>query len=218
MADLTQPATHQYEDAEHRHEASLLGMWVFLATEILFFGGLFVGYIAYRATYTEAFIEASSHLNVWFGTINTVILLTSSLAVALAVHAVQTGRNRSAAFFLLITVVLGAAFLGIKGVEYYTEYQEGLVPGFNFTYDGPFAREVGLFFAQYFIMTGLHAVHMIIGIGIISVMAFRSWRGDFSPIHYDPVELTGLYWHFVDVVWVFLFPLLYLIDRTPPSL
>jgi cytochrome c oxidase subunit 3 len=189
-------------------------MWVFLATEVLFFGGLFAGYIAYRTAYPEAYTEASSHLNLWYGTINTAILLTSSLTVALAIHAAQVGKQRMVTLFLLCTVVLGSIFLGVKGIEYYTEYQEGLVPGLRFTYEGPMAREIGLFFVQYFVMTGLHAIHMIIGLFVVSYMAFRAWRGDFSPIHYDPVELTGLYWHFVDVVWVFLFPLLYLIDRT----
>lgn len=207
-------ATHQYEDAQHRHESSVLGMWVFLATEVLFFGGLFAGYIAYRASYPEAYTEASSHLNIWYGTINTVILLTSSLAVALAIHAVQVGKSKTAALYLVVTVALGAIFLGIKGIEYYTEFKEGLVPGFNFTEEGPHAQQIRLFFSQYFIMTGLHAIHMIIGLVIVSYMAWRCWRGDFTPVHYDPVELTGLYWHFVDVVWVFLFPLLYLIDRT----
>jgi cytochrome c oxidase subunit 3 len=215
VPDTATRFTHHYEDAEHRHESAVLGMWVFLATEVLFFGGLFAGYVAYRAAYAEAYIEASGHLNIWFGSVNTLILLTSSFAIALAIHAAQTGRRRAVTGFLLVTLVLGLAFLGIKGVEYYTEYQEGLIPGLRFTYEGERPHEVALFFVQYFIMTGLHAVHMIIGLGVVAWMAWRNWRGDFSPTYYDPIEMTGLYWHFVDVVWVFLFPLLYLIERTP---
>ncbi len=213
MTDLTKPVVHHFKDAEHQHESTKLGMWVFLATEILFFGGLFVGYLVYRTSYPQAFIEASGHLNVWLGTLNTAILLTSSLGVAWAIHDVRTVQNRRAALLLVGVVVLGLIFLGIKGYEWYIEFEDGLVPGFNFTYTGPLARGVGLFFAQYFIMTGLHAVHMIIGIGVVSAMAYRSWRGDFTPTDFDPVELTGLYWHFVDIVWIFLFPLLYLVHR-----
>ncbi len=213
MTDLTKPVIHHFKNYEHQHESTKLGMWVFLATELLFFGGLFLGYLIYRTSYPEAFVEASSHLVVWLGTLNTFLLLTSSLGVAWAIHDVRTHRPRRAALLLVAVVVLGLLFLGIKGYEWSMEYAEGLVPGIHFTYSGPLARGVGLFFAQYFVMTGLHAVHMIIGVIVVSIMAWRSWRGEFTPTDFDPIELTGLYWHFVDIVWIFLFPLLYLIGR-----
>jgi cytochrome c oxidase subunit III len=133
--------------------------------------------------------------------------------VAMAVHSAQLGRNRALVGFLVVTVILAVAFLGIKAYEYYHEYEVGLIPGLNFTYAGELAQEVMLFFAVYFVMTGLHAIHMIIGVGVITVIAIRAWRRHFSPANYDAVEMTGLYWHFVDIVWVFLFPLLYLIER-----
>ncbi|MBI1293713.1 cytochrome c oxidase subunit 3 family protein [bacterium] len=214
MTDLTKPVVHHFKNYEHQHESTKLGMWVFLATELLFFGGLFLGYLVYRASYPEAFVEASNHLIVWLGTLNTFFLLTSSLCVAWAVHDVRTHRPRRAALLLVAVVVLALIFLGIKGYEWFLEYEEGLIPGINFTYSGPLARGVGLFFAQYFVMTGLHAIHMIIGIFVVAIMAWRSWRGHFTPTDFDPIELTALYWHFVDIVWIFLFPLLYLIGRT----
>lgn len=213
MAELPAPVTHQYHDADQRQQSNLLGMWTFLATEVLFFGGLFAVYMVYRAIYPEGFAEAGRHLDVLLGTVNTVILLTSSLTVALAVHSAQAGRNRAMVGFLVVTVILAVAFLGVKAYEYYHEYEVGLIPGLNFTYAGELAQEVMLFFTVYFVMTGLHAIHMIIGVGVITVIAIRAWRGHFSPANYDAVEVTGLYWHFVDIVWVFLFPLLYLIER-----
>jgi cytochrome c oxidase subunit III len=213
VADFPSPVTHQYHDAEQRQQSNLLGMWTFLATEVLFFGGLFAVYMVYRTIYPEGFAEASRHLDVLLGTINTVILLTSSLTVALAIHAAQTDRRTALVGFLIATIVLALIFLGLKAYEYYHEYEVGLIPGLNFTYTGPLAREVQLFFTIYFVMTGLHAIHMILGVGVIAVIAVRAWRRHFSPENYDAVEMTGLYWHFVDIVWVFLFPLLYLIER-----
>jgi cytochrome c oxidase subunit III len=213
VAELPGPVTHQYHDAEQRHQSNLLGMWTFLTTEVLFFGGLFAAYMVYRTIYPAGFAEASHHLDVVLGTINTVILLTSSLTVALAIHAAQTNRQTALVGFLVATIVLALVFLGLKGYEYYHEYEVGLIPALNFTYEGPLAQQVMLFFVLYFVMTGLHAIHMIIGVGVIAVVAVRAWRRHFSPENYDAVEMTGLYWHFVDVVWVFLFPLLYLIDR-----
>jgi cytochrome c oxidase subunit III len=169
--------------------------------------------MVYRTIYPEGFAEASRHLDVLLGTINTVILLTSSLTVALAIHAAQTDRRTALVGFLIATIVLALLFLGLKAYEYYHEYEVGLIPGLNFTYTGPLAREVMLFFTLYFVMTGLHAIHMILGVGVIAVITVRAWRRHFSPENYDAVEMTGLYWHFVDIVWVFLFPLLYLIER-----
>jgi cytochrome c oxidase subunit 3 len=202
---------HQFDDLEQQHQATWLGMWVFLLTEVMFFGGLFTGYAVYRWLYAEAFAAASRHLDVSLGGVNTAVLICSSLTMALAVHHAQLGERQALMGFLLVTMVLGSAFLGIKVVEYGHKFEEYLVPGRTFTYAGPHARPVQLFFALYFTMTGLHALHMVIGIGILAVLVFRAWRGRFSPAYHAPVELTGLYWHFVDIVWIFLFPLLYLL-------
>ncbi|MBI3942990.1 MAG: cytochrome c oxidase subunit 3 family protein, partial [Chloroflexi bacterium] len=189
-----------------------LGMWVFLATEVLFFGGLFMAYIAYRFLYPNAFAEGSRHLNVWLGSTNTAVLLCSSLTMALAVHSVRVDNRKLLVIFLLATMLLGILFLGIKAIEYYVDYQEHLIPALNFSVEGPDARQVEIFFLLYFFMTGLHAIHLIIGVCIIALMAFLAWRNHFSAERYMPVEITGLYWHFIDIVWVFLFPLLYLVD------
>jgi cytochrome c oxidase subunit 3 len=207
------PRAHQFDDAEQQRETASLGMWLFLATEFMFFGGLILAYIAYRYLYGQAFAEASTHLDKLLGGVNTAVLLTSSLSMALAVHAAQSGSRGATAAFLLLTAALGVVFLGIKGYEWYSEYQEGLAPAFNFTFAGERAAQVQLFFILYFWMTGLHAVHMTIGIGVVLVLAALAWRRRYSATYYTPVELSGLYWHFVDIVWVFLFPLLYLITH-----
>jgi cytochrome c oxidase subunit 3 len=188
-------------------------MWVFLVTEIMFFGGLFTGYAVYRATYPEAFIEGSQHLDILLGGINTAVLIGSSLTMALAVHSAHIGTRQAVVGFLLLTVLLGLVFLGIKTVEYAHKFAEHLVPGRGFAYAGSQDPHVQLFFAFYFSLTGMHAVHMIIGIGLLGVLAWQARRGRFSAAYFTPVELTGLYWHFVDLVWIFLFPLLYLIGR-----
>lgn len=187
-------------------------MWTFLATEILFFGGMLMAYLAYRYLYGAAFAEASGHLYASIGTINTVVLLTSSLTMALAIHAIGGGQRRATVLLLAATAALGALFLGIKAFEYYLDFQEKLVPGVNFAAaDFADPAHSQLFFLLYFIMTGVHALHMIIGITIVSIVAFRVWRGHFSAQSYNGVENSGLYWHFVDIVWVFLYPLLYLV-------
>jgi cytochrome c oxidase subunit 3 len=204
---------HHFNDLEQQHAASWIGMWVFLATEVMFFGGMFAGYTVYRYWYAQAFASASNHLDVWLGAINTVVLIGSSFTMALAVYNAETGRRKSLIRFLLLTIVLGLVFLGIKFYEYYTKFAEHLVPGSSFQFDGPLARQAEIFFSFYFAMTGMHAVHMIIGIGLLAVLVLRARRGRFSALYHTPVELTGLYWHFVDIVWIFLFPLLYLIGR-----
>jgi cytochrome c oxidase subunit 3 len=205
---------HQFEDALQQEEAATLGMWVFLATEVLFFGALLVAFFIYRGSYLAAFSEASHHLNVGLGAVNTAILLGSSLAVALGVWEIQRGRPRRLVICLIGATVLGAAFLVIKFSEYHHKYVEGLIPGAGFTWSGPDAGHASLFFLFYFLLTGVHAAHMIIGIGLLVVLAFRARAGAFSPAYHTPVELGGLYWHFVDIVWVFLFPILYLMDRS----
>jgi cytochrome c oxidase subunit 3 len=204
---------HQFDSLGQQKEVSTLGMWVFLATEVLFFGGLFATYAIYRAWYPEAFAAASHELDVALGTINTVVLITSSLTMALAVHAAQLGQRKLVLLFLAATMILGAVFLGIKSVEYYHKFVEHHVPGPGFQFQREHFRHAQLFFSLYFIMTGLHALHMVIGIGIMLVMFWWSWRGTITVEYYSPIEISGLYWHFVDIVWIFLFPLLYLIGR-----
>ena len=217
MADsgTIQSATHahQFDTLEQQHEATTLGMWVFLATEVLFFGGMFAAYGVYRYWYGADFAAASRRLDVVLGGINTAILLTSSLTMALAVRATQLGNRRMTTAFLLMTLLLGTAFLGVKGVEYAHKYHEHLIPGEQFTFDGQ-ARFTQIFFSLYFAMTGMHALHMVIGIGMIAILIYMNLRHRFAPSYYFPVEMGGLYWHFVDIVWVFLFPLLYLVDRS----
>ena len=204
---------HQFDDLEQQTEAASLGMWAFLITEILFFGGLFAGYAVYRSSYPEAFADGSHHLDILLGTINTAVLIGSSLTMALAVHAAQQSQRETLVTCLLLTILLGSVFLGIKALEYAHKFAEHLVPGSAFLYEGPHAQQAQLFFSFYFSMTGMHALHMIIGVGILGVLTIRAWHGRFSSLYYTPIEITGLYWHFVDIVWIFLFPLLYLIGR-----
>ena len=193
-------------------ETQTMGMWVFLLSEIMFFGAVFAAYIVYRYAYPGVFEEASHHLNVVIGSANTAVLLTSSFCMALAVSAASRGNRRSLVLFLGLTIVLGLAFLGLKYVEYAQEFAENLFPGGNFIYPGTDPARAKIFFSLYFTLTGLHAVHMILGILALSALAFFGWRGKFTTGRYAPVEMIGLYWHFVDIVWIFIFPLLYLIN------
>jgi cytochrome c oxidase subunit 3 len=195
----------QFDDLEQQRHAAELGMWTFLATEVLFFGGLFTLYTVYRVNFPDDFAAASRELYTSIGAVNTGVLLISSLTMALAVHASQIGAKRVA------TIALGMIFLALKGVEYTLDYHEKLVPGVNFHYDGKAdARHVELFMILYFVMTGLHALHMLIGVGCVSGLAIFTGRGEIQD-HATTVEMIGLYWHFVDIVWIFLLPLLYLI-------
>jgi cytochrome c oxidase subunit 3 len=203
---------HHFDDMDQQAEASTLGMWVFLVTEIMFFGGLFMAYIVYRGASPEGFAEASHHLNVYWGAANTVVLIVSSLTMALAVRAAQTSAPPKVQVgWLIATIVLGAAFLGVKVIEYSDKFTHHLVPGPNFVWEGQHPAAAEQFYSLYFCMTGLHALHMVVGIGIMSVIAVMAWRRQFDELYFTPVEVSGLYWHFVDIVWIFLFPLLYLI-------
>jgi cytochrome c oxidase subunit 3 len=204
---------HQFDDLEQQKETATLGMWVFLSTEVLFFGGLFLCYLVYRGWYPSAFAAASHELLVWAGATNTAVLITSSLTMALGVRAAQTGERRGLLLFLGLTILLGLVFLGIKAFEYYTEAVEHHVPGAAFRFEERYFRDAQIFFSLYFVMTGLHALHMIIGVGIMAVMMWMAAAGTFTAEYYNPIEISGLYWHFVDIVWIFLFPLLYLIGR-----
>jgi cytochrome c oxidase subunit 3 len=207
---------HHFTDLDQQYEAGTLGMWLFLATEIMFFGGLFAGYAIYRNLYLPGF-EAGSHLlDIKLGAFNTAVLIGSSLTMALGVHAAQTGKRKALIVCLLLTMALGAVFLGVKAIEYHHKWEAALVPGLNF---GPTEvlhppaplSQLQMFFCFYFFMTGLHALHMVIGLGIMTVLVWMAARGKFDAGYHSPVEVSGLYWHFVDIVWIFLFPLLYLI-------
>lgn len=209
---------HQFDNMEQQREAGTLGMWAFLITEIMFFGGLFLAYILYRTSYPGEFASASSHLNWKYGAFNTVVLICSSLTMALAVYNAQVGNRRLLILFLVLTIILGLVFLGVKSVEYHEKWIDHHIPGFNFEWKSPDGQPlhgnpqyVQMFYFLYFAMTGVHALHMIIGIGIMTVLIFMARRGRFTPEYHSPVEISGLYWHFVDIVWIFLFPLLYLL-------
>ena len=206
---------HHFDDAAQQLESSTLGMWLFLATEIMFFGGMFCAYTIYRNAFPDAFASTSEYMNVTIGAINTAVLICSSLTMALAVRSAQLGQQKALIILLLLTLVLGCVFLGLKGVEYHEKWVDHHVPGPAFHYaDARFAQQAQILFYLYFAMTGLHAVHMIVGAALLITLLFMAARNRFSAAWYTPVDMIGLYWHFVDIVWIFLFPLLYLIGRT----
>jgi cytochrome c oxidase subunit III len=207
----------QFKHLDQQREASSLGMWIFLVTEVMFFGGLFLTYTVNRSLYPAVFAMASRELDVHLGGLNTGVLILSSFTMAMAVWASQTGRKKQLIWFLIATLVLGSVFLGIKYLEYAQKFHHHLIPGPGFQF--PEARgDVGilahaqLFFSLYFAMTGLHALHMLAGAGLLIWLIVQAARGRFTPEYNSPVEICGLYWHFVDIVWIYLFPLLYLID------
>jgi cytochrome c oxidase subunit 3 len=235
---------HQFQTMQQQKEAAVLGMWAFLLTEILFFGGLFMAYLLYRTWYHDAFVAASTSITLSWGLINTVVLIGSSLTMALAVRAAQLSQRKAIVNWLIATMVLGAVFLGIKVIEYADKFEHHHVPGPNFIWEAEhdagataaaghgaeaaidpshpgrgsdaahYQLHTQIFFSLYFTMTGLHALHMIIGLGLLATIAWMAHKGRFSSEYFTPVEMSGLYWHFVDIVWIFLFPLLYLIDRS----
>ena len=250
---------HQYNDLPQQQESTMLGMWLFLATEIMFFAGLICSYIIFRASYRDVFEDAGHHLDVILGAVNTVVLLTSSLTMALAVRASQQGRIKQSVYLMIATMVFGCAFLGVKYVEYSSKYEHGLFPGLHWDWDhaqalhakeagsdvshspketptwfaatgslspDPAARQVlpvripspsdqaKLFFTYYFFMTGLHAIHLIIGVIMLGIFCVLLWRRWFSGTGALQIEVAGLYWHFIDIIWVYLYPALYLIDKS----
>jgi cytochrome c oxidase subunit 3 len=236
---------HHFDTMSQQKEAAVVGMWVFLLTEILFFGGLFAAYMIYRIWYFDAFAEASRSLSLFWGGLNTAVLIGSSLTMAMAVRCAQTNKRSATVNWLVLTMILGTVFLGVKVIEYADKFEHHHVPGYHFewaaAHEAPAAgaehapaaegaaaaaphRELALtpeqlqlttqiYFSLYFTMTGLHALHMIIGIGIMLVITWMAHKGKFDEQYYTPVEMAGLYWHFVDIVWIFLFPLLYLVER-----
>jgi cytochrome c oxidase subunit 3 len=204
----------QFDTAAQQKDASTLGMWIFLITEIMFFGGMFMMYTVYRNIYPDVFGLASSTLDETLGAVNTAVLLCSSFTMVLAVRSAQLGQRKPIMLFLVLTIVLGLVFLGVKAVEWAEKFHEHHVPGLNFYLEGASHQgHAQLFFSLYFAMTGLHALHMVIGCGLLLTLLWQAHRGRFSSEYYTPVDMGGLYWHFVDIVWIFLFPLLYLIDR-----
>jgi cytochrome c oxidase subunit III len=247
------PVAHHFDDWQQQTDARVLGMWLFLVTEVMFFGGLFTTYMIYRADAPATFAAASNHLSIWLGGTNTVVLLTSSFTMALAVYAAHHRNVRNLLLFLTATIVLGLLFMGIKAYEYYEKYEDGLIPARRwFEFDAASLSEHGgavvsssasdhsavsetaapaqensaavpeaidpgkamIFYGLYFAMTGVHFLHMVIGIAILLLFLKPAARGSFTGGNFVPIELMGLYWHFVDIVWIFLFPLLYLIDRS----
>jgi len=202
---------HHFPNLRQQEHAARLGMWLFLVTELLLFGGLFTGYAVYRFLYAESFAKASEHLSVAAGTINTIVLITSSLTVALAHHFVEQRRGRLAAVLLLVTLGFALAFLGIKAWEWTTDFHEGLLPGRYFASTELTGVGAPMFFTVYFLLTGLHGIHVVVGMMVLAVLMVLCWRGSYDHGYTTPVELGGMYWHLVDLIWIFLYPLLYLI-------
>lgn len=224
MASLTAPAgslqkpqppegilAHHFPTLELQNTAIRLGMWLFLSTEILIFAGLFVAYAEFRFSFPEAFAEASRHLNLMMGTTNTVILITSSFTVALAIHFARSDKKWPAVGMLVFTILCAIGFLVIKSFEYREKFAEGALPGKFYGFHEVTAPGAPMYFTIYFLTTGLHALHVIIGMTVLTVLTVKTIRGRFNSAYYTGLELGGLYWHLVDLVWIFLFPLLYLI-------
>jgi cytochrome c oxidase subunit III len=207
------PFAPQFASVRHRDETAELGMWVFIATEVLLFGGLLLSYFVYRHVYPQAFMAASRHTDILIGAANTAILLTSSFLVACAVEASATRARTISSALLIGAVFLGLSFIVLKGLEYADEYHEHLIPGVNFAFDGPLADGVELFFVFYFVATALHGLHMLVGIGLLTTFAVMLRNVDDSRTH-AALHSAALYWHFVDVVWIFLFALIYLPGRS----
>ncbi|MCW9708977.1 cytochrome c oxidase subunit 3 family protein [Fodinibius salsisoli] len=203
---------HHFVDAEQQFDAAKMGMWVFLVTEILMFGGLFAAYIVYRLWYPELFVLASEELNTLWGGVNTLVLIGSSLTVAMAIKSAQLNQKRNIAINLGITLALAAIFMVIKYFEYTHKFHLGIFPGEFYTFEGIDHPKANVFFSLYYLMTGLHGIHVTIGMGLMIWLLVRSTKGHFGEEYYTPIEMTGLYWHLVDIIWIFLFPLFYLID------
>jgi cytochrome c oxidase subunit 3 len=205
----------QFDTEEQQKDASTLGMWIFLITEVMFFGGMFLAYSIYRTKFPDVFAIASSSMNVYMGAANTVVLLCSSFTMVMAVRASTLGKVKAIVGWLIFTLIFGLAFLGVKAFEWTEKFELHHIPGMaNFHLNGVNQQGAAqIFFALYFCMTGLHALHMIVGVGILSWLIYETRKGAFTAEYMTPVDISGLYWHFVDIVWIFLFPLLYLIDR-----
>ena len=208
---------HHFADLDHQRATSAFGMWLFLVTEIMFFGGMFATYLIYRLSYFNAWVAGSQTMEIQYGTANTAVLICSSLTMVMSVHFAKLGNRKLTTIFLVLTLILGIGFLGVKGVEYHEHWVHHEVPGpgFHFEHEGDYdPHQVEIFFSLYFAMTGMHALHMIIGAGLLTWLLIANARGRFTPEYNSPVEMVGLYWHFVALVWIYLFPLHYLISHT----
>lgn len=203
---------HHFVDSEQQFDAAKFGMWIFLVTEVLFFGGLFAAYIVYRAWYPELFTLASEELNTLWGGVNTLVLIGSSLTVAMAIKSAQLNQKKAIVINLGITIALACVFMVIKYFEYTHKFDIGIFPGEFYAYDGVDHAKANIFFSLYYMMTGLHGIHVLVGIGLMTWLVIKANKGAFDSEYYTPVEITGLYWHLVDIIWIFLFPLFYLID------
>lgn len=203
---------HHFHSAKQQFEASKLGMWLFLVTEILLFSGLFLAYFMLQARHPEAFISAHHHLDRTMGLVNTVVLLISSFTMVMAVQSAALSRTRATLAYLYVTLGLGGTFMVIKYFEYMHKIHDGLLPGNLYSYAGASVPGEYLFFSMYFVMTGIHGIHILAGMGVIAYLIYRTHKGDYSSAYYTPVDLTGLYWHLVDLIWIYLFPLLYLVS------
>lgn len=203
---------HHFVDSDQQFDAAKLGMWIFLATEVLMFGGLFAAYIIYRAWHPELFTLASVELDTLLGGINTIVLIGSSLTVALAIRSAQLNKQKQIIINLVITIALACVFMIIKYFEYTHKFELGIFPGRYYEYGGIDHPQANIFFSIYYLMTGLHGIHVTIGIGLMIWLIVRAGKGQFGSEYYTPIEITGLYWHLVDIIWIFLFPLFYLID------
>lgn len=225
---------HHFESVAQQFDATNFAMWLFLLTEVMFFGGLFTAYLIMRNWYYPAFVEASHHLSIFWGTTNTAVLITSSFTLAMGVWCAETRRKSGLVLCLVLTFILGLVFLCIKGIEWHAEWVDHHVPGLRFSdadfinpaldpsiykeyHDRPLSPGMALkteeYFFLYFAMTGMHALHMVVGICILGFIICRAWAGAYTSGHVTFVENFGLYWHFVDIIWIFLYPLLYLISR-----
>jgi len=200
----------QFSTPEQQRETATAGMWIFLMSEVLLFGALFTAFTMYRISHPHAFDLGSKDMEILLGSANTAVLICSSYTMALAVHSAETGRQNRLMLFLILTMIIGAIFIGIKFTEYYLHYQDHKAPGFWFEEHAPGAANIQMFFVFYFIMTGLHALHMLIGIGILAVLFLRALAGRFSAEYHSPIDFGGLYWHFIDIVWVFLYAIFYI--------
>ncbi len=206
---------HHFTTMEQQFDTAKLGMWLFLATEILLFGGLFAGFGLMQQRYPREFVEAHTHLVRWQGSLNTVILLISSFTMVMGVQSAKSNKKQRSAFFLVLTILCACGFLVVKYFEYAHKFEEGWLPGrfYHATGDSiPGSHGYATFFAFYFMMTGLHGIHIVAGIGLLSWILMRTRKGEFSHTYYTPVDLVGLYWHIVDLIWIYLFPLYYLIQ------
>lgn len=218
MADHSSSTTHSqffqhhFVDSNQQFEAAKMGMWIFLATEILMFGGLFAAYIVFRLWFPELFTMASTQLSTLWGGVNTVVLIGSSLTVAMAIKSAQLNQTKNIAINLGITLALAGVFMVIKYFEWTHKFHLGIFPGEFYAFDGIAHDKANVFFSLYYLMTGLHGIHVLIGMGLMSWLLWRSLKGHFNSEYYTPVEMTGLYWHLVDIIWIFLFPLFYLIE------